>query len=189
MIENVVAVFGLPLGVATNFQINGRDVLIPMAIEEPSVVAGASFMAKLAREGGGFQASTTEPEMIGQIQVLDLPDPQLAMERIRQAKDEILSMANEVDPLLLRLGGGARARLGRRGHGDHRALPALGRFGASLRPAPPDQHVLRRDLPLGRVELEPYRGARAPSRPLRISLRSAALVRRGSTRATCHRAL
>ncbi len=108
MIENVVAVFGLPLGVATNFQINGRDVLIPMAIEEPSVVAGASFMAKLAREGGGFQASTTEPEMIGQIQVLDLPDPQLAMERIRQAKDEILSMANEVDPLLLRLGGGAR---------------------------------------------------------------------------------
>ena len=72
MIENVIGVFGLPLGIATNFQVNGRDVLIPMVIEEPSVVAGASFMAKLAREGGGFLAET-EPEMIGQIQVVGLP--------------------------------------------------------------------------------------------------------------------
>src|SRR5690349_5459173 len=74
LIENVVGIHGLPLGVATNFQVNGRDVLVPMAIEEPSVVAGASFMAKLARAGGGFRASSTAPEMIGQIQVLDLTD-------------------------------------------------------------------------------------------------------------------
>jgi hydroxymethylglutaryl-CoA reductase len=108
MIENVVAIFGLPLGIATNFQINGRDVLIPMAIEEPSVVAGASFMAKLAREGGGFQASTTDSEMIGQIQVLDVPEPGRAMQQLQEARDEILTIANEVDPLLIRLGGGAR---------------------------------------------------------------------------------
>lgn len=108
MIENVVGVFGLPLGIATNFQVNGRDILIPMAIEEPSVVAGASFMAKLARAGGGFQASTTEPEMIGQIQVLDVPDPARAAERLLKARDEILAIADEADPLLIRLGGGAR---------------------------------------------------------------------------------
>jgi hydroxymethylglutaryl-CoA reductase len=108
MIENVVGVFGLPLGIATNFHINGRDILIPMAIEEPSVVAGASFMAKLARTDGGFRASTTEPEMIGQIQVLDVPDPKLATERLMKARDEILAIADEADPLLVQLGGGAR---------------------------------------------------------------------------------
>jgi hydroxymethylglutaryl-CoA reductase len=108
MIENVIGVFGLPLGVATNFLINGREVLVPMAIEEPSVVAGASFMAKLAREGGGFQASTTEPEMIGQIQVLEVPDLALAQQRLEAARDEILEKANQVDPLLVSLGGGAR---------------------------------------------------------------------------------
>lgn len=108
MIENVIGVFGLPLGIATNFQINSRDILIPMVIEEPSVIAGASFMAKLARAGGGFQASTTEPEMIGQIQVLDVPDPIQATERLMQARDEILAIADEADPLLVRLGGGAR---------------------------------------------------------------------------------
>ena len=64
MIENVVGVYGLPLGIAVNFVVNGREVFVPMVIEEPSVVAGASFMARLAREGGGFQAETTAPEMI-----------------------------------------------------------------------------------------------------------------------------
>ncbi len=108
MIENVIGVFGLPLGIATNFQVNGRDVLVPMAIEEPSVVAGASFMAKLAREGGGFLATTTEPEMIGQIQVLEVSDPTQAAEKLLAARDEILAIANDVDPLLVRLGGGAR---------------------------------------------------------------------------------
>ena len=108
MIENVIGVFGLPLGIATNFTINGRDLLIPMVIEEPSVVAGASFMAKLVREGGGFHASSTEPEMIGQIQVLDVADPDLAAEKLMTARQEILDLANQVDPLLNRLGGGAR---------------------------------------------------------------------------------
>ena len=73
MIENVIGLYSLPIGVALNFQVNGKDVLVPMTLEEPSVVAGASFMAKLARLGGGFQATTTAPHMIGQMQVLDLP--------------------------------------------------------------------------------------------------------------------
>lgn len=108
MIENVVGVFGLPLGVAVNFQVNGRDVLIPMAIEEPSVVAGASFMAKLARAGGGFSCQTTAPEMIAQIQVLDVPDMDSACDRIENARDQILGMANATDPIITGLGGGAR---------------------------------------------------------------------------------
>ena len=74
MIENVVGTYALPMGIGLNFIINGREVLVPMAIEEPSVVAGASFMAKLARQGGGFTAHTTPPEMIGQMQVLDVAD-------------------------------------------------------------------------------------------------------------------
>jgi hydroxymethylglutaryl-CoA reductase len=74
MIENVVGIHGLPLGIGLNFIVNGREVLVPMAVEEPSVVAGASFMAKLARPGGGFKATTTPPEMIGQMQLLDVDD-------------------------------------------------------------------------------------------------------------------
>ena len=70
MIENVIGLHALPLGIAQNFMVNGRDVLVPMVIEEPSVVAGASFMARLARPAGGFFAHTTQPEMIGQMQVL-----------------------------------------------------------------------------------------------------------------------
>jgi hydroxymethylglutaryl-CoA reductase len=108
MIENAVGVFGLPLGVAVNFEVNGRDVLVPMAIEEPSVVAGASFMAKLARAGGGFTCRTTSPEMIAQIQVLDIPDMQLAQRRIEGAREEILTLADATDPVIRRLGGGAR---------------------------------------------------------------------------------
>ncbi|MGB2894951.1 MAG: hydroxymethylglutaryl-CoA reductase, degradative [Anaerolineales bacterium] len=108
MVENVIGVFGLPLGVATNFLINDRDVLVPMAIEEPSVIAGASFMAKLAREGGGFHAQTTEPLMIGQIQILDVPDLEAAKTKILEHRDEILAEADRVDPMILSLGGGAR---------------------------------------------------------------------------------
>src|SRR5512139_3486960 len=78
MVENVVGVHALPLGIAQNFIINGREVLVPMVIEEPSVVAGASFMARLARASGGFFASADEPEMIGQMQVLDLANPSQA---------------------------------------------------------------------------------------------------------------
>jgi hydroxymethylglutaryl-CoA reductase len=108
MIENAVGIFGLPLGVAVNFQVNGHDVLVPMAIEEPSVVAGASYMAKLARAGGGFACRTTAPEMIAQIQVLDVPDMDLACERIENARDDILKQADATDPVITGLGGGAR---------------------------------------------------------------------------------
>ena len=108
MIENAVGVFGLPLGVAVNFQVNGRDVLVPMAIEEPSVVAGASFMAKLARAGGGFVCRSSPPEMIAQIQVLDVPDMERACARLNSAKAEILKQADNTDPVIAGLGGGAR---------------------------------------------------------------------------------
>lgn len=108
MIENVVGVFALPLGIALNFLINGRDYLVPMAIEEPSVVAGASYAAKLVREGGGFHAETDEPMMIAQVQVVDVPDMQAAVERLNQRKAELLELANQQDALLVKLGGGAR---------------------------------------------------------------------------------
>jgi hydroxymethylglutaryl-CoA reductase len=108
MIENVVGVHALPLGIAVNFLINGRDVLIPMVIEEPSVVAGASFAAKLARAGGGFSARTTPPEMIGQLQILDLADPWSARFDVLAAREELLALADRTDPVLVKLGGGAR---------------------------------------------------------------------------------
>ncbi len=108
MIENAVGVFGLPLGVALNFVVNGREVLVPMAIEEPSVVAGASFMAKLARAGGGFLATSTEPQMIAQLQVLDLADPDEARRRVLDQRAAILAEVDQVDPVISGLGGGAR---------------------------------------------------------------------------------
>lgn len=108
MIENVIGIMGLPLGLALNFVVNGREVLVPMAIEEPSVVAGASFMARLARAGGGFQAHCTAPEMIGQIQLLNITDPPSARLKILEHKDELLAAAAEFDPVLKQLGGGPR---------------------------------------------------------------------------------
>jgi hydroxymethylglutaryl-CoA reductase len=108
MIENVVGIFGLPLGVALNFLVNGREVLVPMAIEEPSVVAGASYMAKLARAGGGFTAGSDPPIMIGQIQLLDLTDLPAAAERIQARVQEILGAADQALPGMVELGGGAR---------------------------------------------------------------------------------
>jgi hydroxymethylglutaryl-CoA reductase len=108
MIENVVGLYSLPIGIALNFQVNGKDVLVPMTLEEPSVVAGASFMAKLARTMGGFQATTTEPHMIGQMQVLDLTNVHLAQLSILEHKDELLAIADAVDPVLKKFGGGAR---------------------------------------------------------------------------------
>ena len=108
MIENVIGVHGLPLGIATNFTINGRDYLIPMAIEEPSVVAGASYAARLVRSGGGFHTVSDEPRMIGQIQVLDLNDAAVARGRLLSAKDRIIALANEQDPVIVGLGGGAK---------------------------------------------------------------------------------
>jgi hydroxymethylglutaryl-CoA reductase len=108
MVENAVGTFSLPLGIALNFIVNGREVLVPMAIEEPSVIAGASFMAKLARTGSGFTASTTAPEMIGQMQVLDLQDIETARQALLAHSAELLAAADEVDPVLKKLGGGAR---------------------------------------------------------------------------------
>ena len=107
MIENVIGLYSLPLGIALNFQVNGKDVLVPMTLEEPSVVAGASFMAKLARTGGGFQATTTEPHMIGQMQVLDLTNVHLAQLSLLEHKEELLAEADAVDPVLKEFGGGA----------------------------------------------------------------------------------
>ncbi len=108
MVENAVGVFGLPLGVARNFIVNGLEVLVPMAIEEPSVIAGASFMAKLAREGGGFKAETTPPEMIGQLQVLDVNDLDQATSNILEHRAEILELSGAMDPVLAKYGGGPR---------------------------------------------------------------------------------
>ena len=107
MIENVIGLYSLPLGIALNFMVNGKDVLVPMTLEEPSVVAGASFMAKLARAGGGFTATTTEPHMIGQMQVLDLYNVHLAQLSLLEHKEELLAEADSIDPVLKKFGGGA----------------------------------------------------------------------------------
>ncbi len=108
MIENVVGVFSLPLGIATNFVVNGRERLIPMAIEEPSVVAGASFMAKIVRQAGGFQADADPPHMIGQLQILDLDDLNQAAAELEQARTRILAAADRATPNIVAVGGGAR---------------------------------------------------------------------------------
>jgi len=108
MIENVVGVFGLPLGIAANFLVNEREVLVPMAIEEPSVVAGASHMARLVRDSGGFQAKADPSHMIGQIQLLDLTDLAAAESALLAAESEILGTANAASARMVELGGGAR---------------------------------------------------------------------------------
>jgi len=108
MIENVIGVHGLPLGVAANFRVNGRDYLIPMAVEESSVIAAVSHLAKLVREHGSLVTSSTEPIMIGQVQILKVSDPDLAVARLEERKSELLAIANEQDPVLQQLGGGAR---------------------------------------------------------------------------------
>ncbi len=108
MIENVVGTFELPFGVAGYFQVNGRDVLVPMVVEEPSVVAAASYMAKLARECGGFEASSTGPLMRAQVQVLGIGDPYGARQALLKQRDEIVAVANSRDKVLIGLGGGCR---------------------------------------------------------------------------------
>ncbi|MFC1487230.1 hydroxymethylglutaryl-CoA reductase, degradative [Thermoproteota archaeon] len=108
MIENVVGAFPIPLGIAMNFFINRKDYMIPIAIEEPSVVAAATYAAKMAREKDGFFTSSTEPVMIGQIQAVEIKDPFAAKMKILAAKKEILKKANDQDPMLVSVGGGAR---------------------------------------------------------------------------------
>lgn len=107
MIENVIGSFELPLGIAVNFLIDGKEYLVPMVIEESSVVAAASNAAKMTRATGGFQTESTSPRMIGQIQVTELDDLEEAKKAVRSKEDEILELANEQDPKLIELGGGA----------------------------------------------------------------------------------
>ena len=106
MIENVIGKFELPLAVASNFSINGKDYLIPMVVEEPSVVAAASYMAKIARGCGGFVTSSDQPVMRAQVQVLGLSDPQAARHRLIAAQTELREMCNSRDKVLVGLGGG-----------------------------------------------------------------------------------
>ena len=108
MIENVIGTFPLPLGIATNFLINGKDYLIPMAVEESSVVAAASNAAKWCREGGGIISKITGSIMMSQIQLVGVPDPFGAKMKILEHKEEILKIANDQDPILVKLGGGAK---------------------------------------------------------------------------------
>ncbi|WP_462379311.1 hydroxymethylglutaryl-CoA reductase, degradative [Pseudomonas sp. Marseille-QA0892] len=108
MIENVIGKFELPYGLATNFLINGRDKLIPLVVEEPSVVAAASFMAKLARPAGGFLTSSSVPLMRAQVQIVGVSDPYNARLSLLRGREEIIALANTKDQLLKRLGGGCR---------------------------------------------------------------------------------
>ncbi len=108
MIENAVGVLGLPLGVGLNFTINGKDYLVPMAVEEPSVVAAVSLAAKIVRESGGFTADADDSLMIGQIQVVSYGDPKRAEAAVLAKKEEILELANSFHPAMQRRGGGAR---------------------------------------------------------------------------------
>jgi hydroxymethylglutaryl-CoA reductase len=106
MVENVIGTYGFPMAVALNFCVDGDDVLVPMAIEEPSVVAAASNAAKMIREGGGFCAEVSRALMIGQIQVTEVPDPAAAAVAITGARDQILSDAARLAPRLVGRGGG-----------------------------------------------------------------------------------
>jgi len=108
MIENAVGLFSLPLGIAQNFIVNGKSVLVPMVVEEPSVVAAVSFMAKLAQSTGGFRAWMSSQEMIGQVQLLDLADIDAAQNLIETYKPELLQQASALNPGLTRHGGGIR---------------------------------------------------------------------------------
>jgi hydroxymethylglutaryl-CoA reductase len=107
-IENTIAVMQVPLGIATNFTINDVDYLVPMAVEEASVVAAAANSARVARAAGGFTTSATNPIMIGQIQVINVSDPYNARERIFEQEKEIIDLANKQDPVLVKFGGGCR---------------------------------------------------------------------------------
>ena len=107
MIENVIGVMGLPVGLGLNFLINGRDYVVPLAVEEPSIVAGLTHAAKTARLGGGFETSSTEPILIGQIQLVDVPHSTKARQQLERRKEEVLNLANSLHPRMVARGGGA----------------------------------------------------------------------------------
>ena len=108
LVENVIGIYALPLGIAVNFVVNGRDVLIPMVVEEPSVIAGVSNAARMVRDGGGFVAGADAPEMIAQVQLLDVPDLDAAQDAIESAREEILGEVEATSSTIVRRGGGAR---------------------------------------------------------------------------------
>ena len=108
MIENVIGRYSLPIGVATNFIIDGDHYVIPFVVEEASVVAAASNMAKRCQKNGGFVSNNTDPVMIGQIQVVGCEDPEASRDAILAAKEELVESCNEVDPILVKFGGGCR---------------------------------------------------------------------------------
>ncbi len=108
MIENTIGRYSLPLGIATNFRINNTDYLIPMVIEEPSVVAAVSNAARLFREGGGFTTSSDSPLMIGQIQILNIPDLEIAIQNIKDHTSELLHKVNQIGGSIIKQGGGAK---------------------------------------------------------------------------------
>lgn len=108
MVENVIGVYGLPLGVGLNFQMNGRDYLVPMCVEEPSVIAAASNAARMIREGGGFTAEADDPIMISQVQLNNVRDTVHAKRRIEAHAIEIVQLADAAYPNLIKRGGGTR---------------------------------------------------------------------------------
>ncbi len=108
MVENVVGVFSLPMGLGLNFLINDKEYLIPMVVEEPSIIAAVSSAAKIVREAGGFKSTSTEPILIGQVQVVDIEHPTHAQQAILQNKEEILNLANSLHPKMVARGGGAK---------------------------------------------------------------------------------
>ena len=108
MIENVIGKIEIPLGIATNFRVNLKDYLIPMAIEEPSVVAAASNMAKIIRSSGGFTTSIDKPIMRAQIQILGITDHEKARLSLKKCEAHIIKLANSKDETLIRLGGGCK---------------------------------------------------------------------------------
>ena len=107
MIENVIGTFSLPLGLGLNFLIDGKDYVIPMAVEEPSIIASASYIAKIVREAGGFKTEATDRIMIGQIQVVGCPDFEKAKQAVLDQKEMLIKAANDAYPSLVARGGGA----------------------------------------------------------------------------------
>jgi hydroxymethylglutaryl-CoA reductase len=108
IVENAVGVYALPLGIGLNFRVNDRDVLVPMAVEEPSVIAAASNAARMVREGGGFVAEADDPIMTAQIEIVDVADPDASTARLKAASAELLALAHAALPRLAARGGGAR---------------------------------------------------------------------------------
>jgi len=108
MVENVIGIFSLPMGLGLNFLINDKEYIVPMVVEEPSIIAAVSSAAKLVRAAGGFKSKSTDPILIGQIQVVNMESPIKAQHALLQRKKEILNLANDLHPNMVARGGGAR---------------------------------------------------------------------------------